>query len=57
MDKVKGRALTETSAIKAEIQSTFALVNKMDQGQRRPIESLKSEVKILKRKMIDEPCL
>ena len=29
----------------------------MDQGQRQPIKYLKSEVKILKRGMIDTPCL
>ena len=42
MDKVKSRTLIKTSAIKAELQSTIVLVKKMDQGQRWPIESLKS---------------
>ena len=37
--------------------STTALVKKIDQGQRQPIETLKNEVDILKRVMIDAPCL
>ena len=35
--KVKARALTETSAINTEFQSTIALVNNIYQGQRRPV--------------------
>ena len=57
MEKVKSRVLTETSEIKAEIQSTTALVKKIDQGQRQPIETLKNEVEILKRGMIEAPHL
>ena len=53
MDKVKARALTETAAIKAEVQSTNALVKKIDQRNRRPIESLKIEFKSLNRGMIE----
>ena len=49
--------MTETSEIKAEVQSVIALVKKIDQGQRRPIETLKNEVDILKRVMIDAPYL
>ena len=56
-EKVKVIALTETSAIKDEVQSTIALVKNIDQGQRRPIESLKSGVESLKRGMIDALCL
>ena len=57
MEKVKSRALTETAVIKAEVESTFALVNKIDQGQRRLIETLKNEVDSLKGGIIDAPCL
>ena len=57
MDKVKSRALADTAAINAEFQSVIALVKKIDQGQRRPIENLKNEVESLKRVMIDAPCL
>ena len=42
IDKVKARALKETALIKGELQYTIVLVKKMDQGQRWPIESLKS---------------
>ena len=52
MDKVKDKALTETSVRNAEFQSTIALVKKIDQGQRRMIKTLKSEVESLKRGMI-----
>ena len=52
MDKVKAKALTETSVRNAEFQSTIALVKKIDQGQRRLIKTLKSEVESLKRGMI-----
>ena len=55
MDKVKSRALADTAAINAEFQSVIALVKKIDQGQRRPIENLKNEVESLKRVMIDAP--
>ena len=41
MNKVKAIALTETATIKAELKSTIALLKKIDQGQRRPTESLK----------------
>ena len=57
MNKFKSRALTETDVIKAEVQSTIALVNKIDQCQRRPIKTLKNEVESLNRIMIDAPCL
>ena len=57
MDKVKARSLKEISTIKAKIHSTIALVKNLDQGQRRLIESLKSEVKILKRGIIYSPHL
>ena len=40
MDKVKSRTLMKTAAIKAEVQSKILLVNKIDKGQRRPIESM-----------------
>ena len=49
--------MTETAAIKSEVQTTIALIKKIDQGQRSTIESLKSEVKILKRGVIDAPHL
>ena len=57
MDKVKSRALIETTARKAEAQSAIALVKKIYQGQIRPIKNLKNEVEILKRVMIDDPRL
>ena len=57
MDKVKAISLTETSAIKLELKSTITLVKKINQGQRRPIESLKSKLKSLKRGMIYAPRL
>ena len=37
MEKFKSRALTEIAVIKAEVQSTIALVKKIDQDQIRPI--------------------
>ena len=57
MDKLKARALIQTAPIKAELKSMISLVNNVDQGQRRPIKSLKIEVKILKRGMIEAPRL
>ena len=57
MDKVNSRSLTDTSAIKAEVQSTIYLVKTIDQVQRRPIETLKNKVQILTRGMIYAPCL
>ena len=57
MDKVKSRDLTETSTIKAEVQSIIALVKKKYQGQRRVIKTLTSEVKRLKIGIIDAPRL
>ena len=57
IDKVKAKSLKKTIAIKAELQYTIDLVNNMYQGQRRPIEYLRSEVKIQKRGMIDAPSL
>ena len=57
MDKVNSRALTETASIEAEVRFTITLVKKLDQGHRRPIESLKSEVESLMLGMIDAPCL
>ena len=57
MDKVKARAMMETATIKVELQSKISLVRNMDQGQRRPIKSLKSEGKIFKRGMIGAPYL
>ena len=57
MDKVNSRALTEMSAINAEVQYTIALVKKVYQVQRRPIETPKDEVEILNRGMIEYPCL
>ena len=41
MDKIKSRDLSETDVIKAEIQTTMAMVKNIDQDQRRPMESLK----------------
>ena len=55
MDKVKHIDLTETAAIKAEANYTIELVKKIDQGQRRPTETLKNEVENLNRGMIDAP--
>ena len=40
--KVKAKALTETAAIKAKVQSTIILLKKIDHEQRRSIEYLKS---------------
>ena len=53
MDKVKSKALVETAAIKAEVQSAIALVKKIDQGKRRLIETFTNEVESLKRVVID----
>ena len=53
MDKVKARALTETTAIKAEVQSIIYLVKKTDQGQNGPSSILKIEDESLKRGVID----
>ena len=44
MEKVKSRNLAETAAIKSEVQYAIALFNKIDQGQRGPIETLTNEV-------------
>ena len=57
MEKFKSRYLTEISEIKYEVQSTIALVKKIYQSQKRPIENLTSEVEILKRGMIGDPRL
>ena len=57
MDKVNSRALTETTEIKVEVQSTIAFVKKIDQGQRLPIETPKNEVESLKRGMKYAPCI
>ena len=57
MDKVKARALTEKAEIKSEVQPTIALIKMIDQGQIRPIEYMKSEVKTMKRGMIEAPRL
>ena len=57
MDKVKARAFTEISAIKAEVQYTISLVKKIDHFQRWLVESLDSEVGTLKIGMIDAPRL
>ena len=57
MDKVNARALKETATIKDKLQSTIALVKNKDQGQRRRIKSIKSEVESLNRRMIEAPCL
>ena len=56
-DKFKSRALTDTSAIKYEVQFTIALSNKIYQGKRRPIKTLTNEVESSKRGMIDSPHL
>ena len=53
MDKVKPKALVETAAIKAEVQSAIALVKKIDQGKRRSIETLTNEVESSKIVLID----
>ena len=57
MDKVKSRALTETTTIKAEVQSTIALVNKIVQGQIWPIKTFTNEEESFNRVMIDDPLL
>ena len=56
-ENINTRELTEISTIKAEVQYTISLVKKIDQGQRRPIEYMKSKVKILEIGMIDNPSL
>ena len=57
MDRVKARSLTETAAMNTELQYIVALINKMGQGQRRPIKYLKHEVKNLRRGKIYAPHL
>ena len=57
IDKVNNLALTETFFIKAEIKSTIALVNNMDQGKKCPIESLNYEVEIMMREIMNYPIL
>ena len=44
--------MTETSSINYEVQYVISLVKKIDQGHRRPIETLDNEVEILKIFMI-----
>ena len=41
MYKINYRDLSETAVIKAELQSTMDMVKKIDQYQRRPMQSLK----------------
>ena len=41
MDKIKYRDISYRNFIKAELQSTIAIVNKINQYHRRPIEFLK----------------
>ena len=41
IDNIKSRYLSETAFIKAELQRTMEMVKKIDQDQRRPMESLK----------------
>ena len=57
MYKVKARSLINTGVIKEELQYLVSMVTNMDQGQRLPTGSVKSEVKILNIGMIDALCL
>ena len=41
MDKIKYSDISYRPVIKSDIQSTIAIVNKINQYHRRPIESLK----------------
>ena len=45
--------MEETAVIKSELQYNITLVNKMDQVQRQPIKSFKTEFESLKRGVID----
>ena len=44
METIKYRALSYRPVIKAELQTTMATVKKINQYQRRPMESLKKQV-------------
>ena len=47
MVKIKYRDLSYRAVIKAEIQTTIAIVKKINQYQRRPMESLKKDLEAL----------
>ena len=47
MDKIKSRALSEIAVIKSEPQTTIAMVKKINQDQRSPMESLNNKWKAL----------
>ena len=49
--------MEETAVIKSELQYNITLVNKMDQVQRQPIKSFKTEFESLKIGVIDAPRL
>ena len=42
MDKINSGSISETDVIKAEIQTTMAMVEKINQDQRRQISPLKN---------------
>ena len=55
IEKINSRDLTETGVIKSEIQITITMMNKIDQDQKGPLESLKKEVKSIRTKIINTP--
>ena len=57
MDKIKYRALSEIAGIRAELQTTISMVNKINQYQRIPINSLKKEVESIRKLMNNTPSL
>ena len=53
MDKINYRALSYKYVIKAEIQTTMSTVKKINQYQRRPMESLKKKVESIRTGMLN----
>ena len=47
MDKIKYRAISYRPVIKAELQTIMEISKKINQYQRRPMESLKNKLKAL----------
>ena len=57
MYKIKSRALSEKSAINAELQTTIATVKKINQDHIRSVGSFKKQVERIRKLMFNTPSL